>query len=604
MRKAALILLLFAFACQALFAQTDDLLLSGEPVYYGEEQFIRRIKERCTDHEPVGLVLTGGSARALAHIGVLKYLEENGIVPDFIISNSMGSIIAMTYAAGMSPDQILEICTSFDLGTLFDLSLPLGRGLLATDGLESLVASILGEKLRLEDLEIPVMIVSEDLVTKRQIRICSGDFYTVFTASYALPVYFTPVKYEGHLLTDGGIANIAPLEAAYDYGSNNIIASTFYSGKSTDLGNPITVLNTAIDIGKRRQGMKEILAHPEAVWIRCDVEDFSFMEFESGSLMAERGYQSSQEHEEELSAFASFASKLSESTVEKREKYQQKIDKAEKKWIGQSHLSLHRPVSYASLRFENNENGLMAGWKYAMGNFEIFAGAGFSFRINSRSSFFKPKAEVTLKLWPTSRSILDVSFTYFPWKDFSISERFEYAVLTEAGKRISVGEKAGWSGLTKELSLNIYADADILLGKTGNFEMNGGFAMKGMNPGFEFEADWSSNFPSSKVGYSLSAEGFYFFNDEDYAGTARARLFWRNTEYRPTFAELVLMSDIRFGVFTQYSYVKDREGTDIIAGVFVSADTNLLGLVALPADLMLGWDFLYDRFYFSLTLGK
>lgn len=604
MRKVLLFILLIVIPVTALFAETDDLLLSGEPVYYGEEQFIRRINERCVDHEPVGLVLTGGSARALAHIGVLRYLEENGIVPDYIISNSMGSIIAMTYAAGMSPDQILEICTSFDLGTLFDLSLPIGRGLLATDGLESLVASILGEDLRLEDLEIPVMIVSEDLVTKRQIRICSGDFYTVFTASYALPVYFTPVEYEGHLLTDGGIANIAPLEAAYDYGSNNIIASTFYSGKSTNLGNPITVLNTAIDIGKRRQGMEEILAHPEAIWIRCDVEDFSFMEFSSGSLMAERGYQSSQEHEEELSVYAQFASKLSQSTVGKRAEYQKKIEKAQKKWIGQSHLGLHRPVSYPSLRFENNGNGLLAGWKYAMGDFEIFAGAGFSFKVNSRDPYFRPKAEVTVKLWPTSKSILDVSFTYFPWKDFSISERFEYAVLTESGKRVSIGEKIGWSGLTKQLSINVYADSDILLGHTGNLELNGGFVMNGMKSGFGLDARWSSNFPSSVVGYSLGAEGSYFIKAQDYAVTAQARLFWRNTGYRPTFAELVLMSDIRCGVFTQYSYVKGMTGTDIIAGVFVSADTNLLGLVALPADLMLGWDFLYDRFYFSLTLGK
>ena len=604
MKKAVLIVLLFALTVSFAFAE-DDLLLSGEPIYYGEEQFIQRINERCEGREPVGLVLTGGSARALAHIGVLQYLEENGIVPDYIISNSRGSIIAMTYAAGMSPEQILRLCTSFDLGTLFDLSLPFGRGLLATDGLESLVSAILGEDLRLEDLEIPVMIISEDLVTKRQIRICSGDFYTVFTASYALPVYFTPVKYEGHLLTDGGIANIAPLEVAYKYGNNNIIASTFYSGKSTDLKNPITVLNTAIDIGKRRQGMKEILDHPEAIWIRCDVEDFSFMEFSSGSVMAERGYESAALHAEELAVFAEFAAKRTNTMIERRGIFQQRIEKTENRWTGQTHLRLHRPVSYASIRFENNRNGLLAGWKYGMGNLEIFAGAGFSFEINSRGSYARPKAEVTLRLWPTSRTVFDIDFTYIPWKQFFISEHFEYAVVAKPDNRVSVGESVQWAGQTKEFSFKVFGDADIRLGKTGNLEINGGFNMAGTVPGLDLSVDWSSNIASSAVGYSISAEGFYFFDPaQDYAVTAQARLFWRNMEFRPTFAELVLMSDIRIGIFGQYSYRKDMVGTDIVAGAFISADTNLLGLVGVPADLMLGWDFLYNKFYFALSLGK
>lgn len=604
MKKIVLSVLMLAVLCTALFAETDDLLLSGQPIYYGEEQFIQRISERCEGREPVGLVLTGGSARALAHIGVLKYLEEHEIVPDYIISNSMGSIIAMTYAAGMSPDQILRLVTSFDLGTLFDLSLPFGRGLLATDGLESLVASILGDDLRLENLDIPVMIVSEDLVTKRQIRICSGDFYTVFTASYALPVYFTPVKFEEHLLTDGGIANIAPLEAAYDYGKNNIIASTFYSGKSTDLRNPITVLNTAIDIGKRRQGVEEILAHPEAIWIRCDVEDFSFMEFASGSLMAERGYESSAQHEAELKRFAAFASKLSDSTVLKREAFQERIEKTEEKWMGQNHLRLHRPVSYPSLRFENSLSGLLAGYKYGVGNLEVFAGAGFSFRINSRTPLFRVKADVSLRLWPTSNSFLDVDFTYLPWKEFVASERFEYAILAKAESRVSIGESVSWSGTTKALTIRAYADTDIHLGSSGLLDVDGGFCMEGSNPGLELDLSWSSNLPSADIGYAVKAEGFYFFKPQDYSITAQARLFWRNMEFRPTFAEMVLMSDVRLGVFGQYTYAKGAVETDIIAGAFLSADTNLLGLMRIPADLMLGWDFLYDKFYFALSLGK
>ena len=116
----AAVLAASVFASDADIADTG-LLISDIPVTYGDEGFRERILERTGgDRDPVGLVLTGGSARALAHIGVLQYLEENGIVPDFIVSNSMGSIIALLYAAGLSPADISELLMSADLSDLFN----------------------------------------------------------------------------------------------------------------------------------------------------------------------------------------------------------------------------------------------------------------------------------------------------------------------------------------------------------------------------------------------------------------------------------------------------------------------------------------------------
>lgn len=603
MKKAFLTVLMVVAACFFLFAETDNLLLSGVPVLYGEEEFIARINERCNGREPIGLVLTGGSARALAHIGVLKYLEENGIVPDFIISNSMGSIIAMTYAAGMSPDQILSMCTSFDLGSLFDISLPLGRGLLATEGLESLVASVLGENLRLEDLEIPVMIIAEDLVTKRQIRICSGDFYTVFTASYALPVFFSSVDYEGHLLTDGGIANIAPLDVAYEYGNKNIIASTFYSGKDLNLKNPVTALNTAIDIGKRRQGMEDILSHPEAIWIRCDVEDFSFMEFSAGSLMTERGYLSAAEHAGELSELCAGAKGVTGEMTEKREEYALKLEELVETWRPQSHIRLHRLASYPSLNL-GEPNSVRAGWKLGTGDLEVFGGAGFSFEINSRGSYIRPEAVVQLDYHPASRALVHLDFTYIPWKSFDLSEKFEYVVISSDTTRLSLGENAKWFSLDSLLLAEVFGDLSMSIGRSGKLNALAAFEWIDRNPGVKLSGSWSMNFPGSVFGFSAKADASYIFNVNSIRVNADARLFWRNTDFRPTFAEMVLMSDVRAGVFGTYSYTNGLEGLDLVAGVFVSADTNLIGLVSIPADIKAGWDFLYNRVYFSLTFGR
>ncbi|HHU89355.1 MAG TPA: patatin, partial [Spirochaetales bacterium] len=78
---------------------SNDVLSSTIPILYGDHSFRERILERTQgERDPIALVLSGGSARAFAHIGVLKYLEEEGIVPDLIISNSMGSMVGILYA--------------------------------------------------------------------------------------------------------------------------------------------------------------------------------------------------------------------------------------------------------------------------------------------------------------------------------------------------------------------------------------------------------------------------------------------------------------------------------------------------------------------------
>ena len=303
----------------------NDLLLANEPIIFGEEGFIQRINEKTGgEREPIGVVLSGGSARAFAHIGVLQYLEENGIVPDFIVSNSMGSIIALMYSAGLSPEQIIQIIVE-NIGDLFDFTIPINNGLLNVDKFKAFISSYLGKDLKLEDLSIPVIVVCEDMVTKRQVLLAEGDFYEVLAASFALPVYFGSVEYEDCVLIDGGIANLVPLEIAYKYSNNILVSTTFYAGKDLNLKNPITGLNVSIDIGKRRQGVKELLNHPEAVWVRCNVEDFSFMDFASSSLLAQHGYSSCEEVGDEISELSALYN-ADEATTAINNEFKEKLE--------------------------------------------------------------------------------------------------------------------------------------------------------------------------------------------------------------------------------------------------------------------------------------
>jgi len=333
---------------QAVTPQEDelssDIWLVNDPVVYGEDQFIERIEKiqrireyghsssRKDDAGALGLVLSGGSARAFAHIGVLQYLEEQGIVPDFIVSNSMGSIVGLLYAAGLAPAQIHALFSRIGGPELFSLQLPGGGGFIDVSNMKRVTSQIL-EYERIEEFPIPIMIICEDLRTKREIRITEGDFLTILQAAYALPVYFDPVPYREHLLIDGGISNLVPVSAAERYGSSIVASAAFYQNPDLNLSNPLTILNVAMDINKGRRGVDDI-ENLSPYLVRCDVEDFSFMSFDRLEEIAEAGYRSAAESEDlrrltkhMQNEAAAEQHSVSEQLRKLREDYQPRIEK-------------------------------------------------------------------------------------------------------------------------------------------------------------------------------------------------------------------------------------------------------------------------------------
>lgn len=427
----------------------DDLLLADIPISYGEEEFRARILER-TDgqRDPVGLVLTGGSARAFAHLGVLEYLEDNGIEPDFIISNSMGSIIAMLYAAGLAPEQIMSVITSGDLSTFFKLTLPVEGGILDPSGFKGLVESVIGSELDLEDLDIPVMVVSQDLVTKREVRIMEGNVSDVLIASFALPVYFPPQEYKGHLLIDGGIVNLAPISIAYEYSDTVIVSSTFYDNDELNLKNPLNVVNTAFEIVKRQSAATDIRIHlDEMIWIRCAVEQFSFMDFGSAAEMAEIGYESAAAEAGKLSQL--YRHGISQSILDNRVVYQERIDKARMNQFYYSRVeqpqSSHT-ISLGMYSFQDSDYpyylrntfdiGLEYRWASRMFELSVLAGGAFDFSVdkNTQADFL---ISSSITVYPVSRLRLSLygaatfgktSVWYIP--DLYVRQGFDYKIFS------------------------------------------------------------------------------------------------------------------------------------------------------------------------------
>ncbi|QFR49599.1 patatin [Sulfurimonas lithotrophica] len=169
------------------------------------------------DTKEIVLALSGGGARGAYHLGVLQYLDEQNIKVKAICGTSIGSIIAASYASGVSPKEQLEIFKSKGLKKMF--SFAWFRESLFNVNVNIPCIDALIKKSRFEELDIPVYITAMDLQNGDEIYFNRGDIRTLCTASSALVPMFKPVEHEGKVLVDGGFFNHMPYKPLkkYDY---------------------------------------------------------------------------------------------------------------------------------------------------------------------------------------------------------------------------------------------------------------------------------------------------------------------------------------------------------------------------------------------------
>jgi NTE family protein len=170
----------------------------------------------------LGLALGGGAARGLAHLGVLKVLDEAGIHADFICGTSAGSIVAALYAGGYSWEEITEVTSALDWGDFVQPVFP-RMGLVRADKLEKRLEDLLGDR-TIEELEIPFRAVTVDLVRGEQYVIDSGPVAPAVRASCSIPGIFEPVEVAGRVLVDGGVLNDVPIDVCLDMGADFVVA--------------------------------------------------------------------------------------------------------------------------------------------------------------------------------------------------------------------------------------------------------------------------------------------------------------------------------------------------------------------------------------------
>jgi len=175
----------------------------------------------------VGLALSGGAFRGMAHIGVLKALEEESIPIDMISGTSAGALAGACYAKERNAAILEEIMLGLDwrkLAGLIDLNLILlWKGFVQGQRAKSFLSSIIGG-VRFEDLEIPLSVVATDIQSMEEIVINEGSVTEAVRASISMPMIFTPVKWRGRFLVDGGVVNPMPVDVVRKMGAEVVIA--------------------------------------------------------------------------------------------------------------------------------------------------------------------------------------------------------------------------------------------------------------------------------------------------------------------------------------------------------------------------------------------
>ncbi|MDP2109811.1 MAG: patatin-like phospholipase family protein [Thiobacillus sp.] len=170
----------------------------------------------------IALALGGGAARGFAHIGVIKALEAQGIVPDIVVGTSAGSVVGALYASGMSGFELQKVALQMEESMVVDWTLP-NRGVLKGEALQDFINRNV-KNLTIQKMHRPLGVVATDLQSGDLMLFRRGDTGMAVRASSAVPGMFQPVEISGRDYVDGGLTSPVPAQSARAMGADFVIA--------------------------------------------------------------------------------------------------------------------------------------------------------------------------------------------------------------------------------------------------------------------------------------------------------------------------------------------------------------------------------------------
>lgn len=175
-----------------------------------------------SDAKEVGLALGGGAALGAAHIGVLRYLEENGFTITHIAGTSVGALAGGAYACGATIGDLSRFARRARWTKLTSISIP-RLSLFTSERLREQVRSLVSDK-SFDQTDIPFAAVACSLITGQEVVLREGPLVDAILASCAIPGFFEPIELDGDLLCDGCIANQVPDDVVWEMGARRVIA--------------------------------------------------------------------------------------------------------------------------------------------------------------------------------------------------------------------------------------------------------------------------------------------------------------------------------------------------------------------------------------------
>ena len=278
----------------------------------------------------VGLVLSGGGAKGLAHIGALKVIEEAGVKIDYVTGTSMGAIVGALYASGYSANQLDSIFKNTDFESLiqdnvprsaktfyekedserYALTLPFNKFKISIPQAISGGQSIYNEFVRLlyhvkevddfSKLPIPFLCVATDVETGDQILLDKGYLPEAILASGTFPSLFRPVEINGRVLIDGGVVNNYPIGELKKMGADVVIGVDVQHGLS-DRESLLSATEILLQINNYRtvRDMQKKSAQTD-IYITPDIKDYSVIDFDMGKVIIDRGEEAARLQMDEL----------------------------------------------------------------------------------------------------------------------------------------------------------------------------------------------------------------------------------------------------------------------------------------------------------------
>lgn len=282
----------------------------------------------------VGLVLSGGGAKGMAHVAVLKVLEEAGVRVDYIGGTSMGAIVGALYASGYNATQLDSIVRHIDFnkiltdqmprkskpfyekesGEKYALTLPIiykkvGIPKAISEGQNVLnlltkLTEHVGDIANFNELPIPFVCIATNLETGKQVLLDKGFLPEAVKASGSFPTLLAPVEIDGKLLTDGGIVNNFPVDEVIAMGADIIIGVDIQSGldKKENLDSAVKIINQIV--GFQMYKTLESKYKKVDVLIKPDLKDYNVVSFDKIAEIMIEGDRSSREKFNQLKAIA------------------------------------------------------------------------------------------------------------------------------------------------------------------------------------------------------------------------------------------------------------------------------------------------------------